>query len=298
MTIPYILNSTNNTLNVIVKGKPVTIHKATQEDKYNKVLQLIKDNDEDAIVKLFDTATQVSNKLGVTITKEGLVTYTNNEGQIEQLPPSLNKTLVAMYEQDESSIAPLIKFWEKVRLNPSYRVNRCLFDFIEANNIVINENGNLIMYKIVARTSDPEVFLDLYTRKIEHRFGVKLEPMERKDVNDDITVTCSQGFHSCAWQYLPHYGSALSGKDAILLVEVDPADIVAIPIDYNNSKIRSTTYTPLEEYTYNKGEIDKVLYRGYNPSLIIADDTVDSDLEDEDYSYNDSDDDYYLENED
>jgi hypothetical protein len=298
MTINYILNSTNGTLNVIVKGKPVTISKEREIDKYNKVLQLIKDNDEDAIVKLFDTATQVSTKLGVTITREGLVTYTNNEGQVEQLPPSLNKTLVAMYEQDESSIAPLIKFWEKVRLNPSYRVNRCLFDFIEANNIVINENGNLIMYKIVARTSDPEVFLDLYTRKIEHRFGIELEPMERKDVNDDITVTCSQGKHVCSWQYLPHYGSCVNGKDAILLCEVDPVDIVAIPRDYNNSKIRCTTYTPLSEYTYDKGEIDKVLYRGYNPSLIIMDDTLDSDLEDEDYSYDDRDDDYYLEDED
>ena len=40
--INYILNSTNGTLNVIVKGKPVTVSKATQEDKYNKVLQLIK----------------------------------------------------------------------------------------------------------------------------------------------------------------------------------------------------------------------------------------------------------------
>ena len=169
--INYILNSTNSTLNVIVKGKPVTVSKATQEDRYNKVLQLIKDNDEDGIIKLFDVVTQVSNKLGVTITKEGLVTYINKQGQGEQLPPSLNKTLVAMYEQDESSIEPLIKFWEKVKLNPSYRVNRCLFDFIEANNIVINEKGNLIMYKIVKRTDDKEVFLDLYTKTFKQMFG-------------------------------------------------------------------------------------------------------------------------------
>lgn len=295
--INYILNSTNGTLNVIVRGKPVTIKKATQPDKYNKVLQLIKDNDEDGIIKLFDVVTQVSTKLGVTITKEGVVTYTNKEGQIEQLPASLNKTLVAMYEQDENSIEPLIKFWEKVRLNPSYRVNRCLFDFIEANNIVINENGNLIMYKIVARTNDPEVFLDLYTRKTEHRFGTPVDPMDRKDVDDNIDNTCSFGRHLASWQYLPHYGSCVNGKDAILLCEVDPTDIVAIPRDYNNSKIRCTTYTPLSEYTYDKGEIDKVLYRNYNTPL-LGDYDGDNDLEDEDYSYDDSEDNYYLEGED
>jgi hypothetical protein len=294
--INYILNSTNGTLNVIVKGKPVTVSKATQEDKYNKVLELIKDNDEEAIIKLFDVVTQVSTKLGVTITKEGLVTYVNKEGQVESLPPSLNKTLIAMYEQDESSITPLIKFWEKVRLNPSYRVNRCLFDFIEANNIVINENGNLIMYKIVKRTDDKEVFLDLYTKKIEQRFNIEVR-VNKNQVDDNIDVTCSQGLHCCSWQYLPYYGSAVSGHDAILLCEVDPADIVAIPRDYNNSKIRTCAYTPLSEYTYDQGEIAKVLYRGYNTES-LGDYDGDNDLEDEDYSYDDSDDDYYLEDED
>ena len=296
MTIPYILNSTNNTLNVIVKGKPVTIHKYKDEDKYKKVLELIGQNDEEAIIKLFDTATQISTKLGVTITKEGLVTYVNKEGQVEQLPSSLNKTLVAMYEQDESSITPLIKFWEKVRLNPSYRVNRCLFDFIEANNIVINEKGNLIMYKIVKRTDDKEVFLDLYTRKIEQRFNIEVRVL-RQSVDDNIDVECSQGLHCCSWQYLPHYGSAVSGHDAILLCEVDPTEIVAIPRDYNNSKIRTCAYTPLSEYTYDQGEIDKVLYRGYNTES-LGDYDGDGDLEDEDYSYEDSDDDYYLEDDD
>jgi hypothetical protein len=195
--INYILNSTNGTLNVIVKGKPVTVSKATQEDKYNKVLELIKNQDEEGIIKLFDVVTQVSNKLGVTITKEGLVTYTNKEGQVEQLPPSLNKTLIAMYEQDESSITPLIKFWEKVRLNPSYRVNRCLFDFIEANNIVINEKGNLIMYKIVKRTDDKEVFLDLYTKTFKQMFYVPVV-VQRNFVDDNIEATCSQGLNVVA----------------------------------------------------------------------------------------------------
>jgi hypothetical protein len=195
--INYILNSTNGTLNVIVKGRPVTFSKAIQEDRYNKVLQLIKDNDEDGIIKLVDVVTQVSNKLGVTITKEGLVTYINKQGQVEQLSTSLNKTLVAMYEQDESSIEPLIKFWEKVRLNTSYRVNRCLFDFIEANNIVINEKGNLIMYKIVKRTDDKEVFLDLYTKTFKQMFGVPVV-VQRNQVDDNIDQTCSHGLNVVA----------------------------------------------------------------------------------------------------
>ena len=90
----------------------------------------------------------------------------------------------------------------------------------------------------------------------------------------------------------------MSGHDAILLCEVDPADIVAIPRDYNNSKIRTCAYTPLSEYTYDKGEIAKVLYRGYDTESLGDYDGDNNDLEDEDYSYDDSDDDYYLEDED
>jgi regulator of replication initiation timing len=164
-----------------------------------------------------------------------------------------------------------------------------LFDFIEANNIVINENGNLIMYKIVKRTDDKEVFLDLYTKTFKQMFNVPVT-MPRNQVDDNIEQTCSYGFHVCSWQYLPHYGSAVSGHDAILLCEVVPTDIVAIPRDYNNSKIRTCAYTPLSEYTYDKGEIDKVLYRN-NTNL----GDFEGDDKNEDYRYDDSndEDDYY-----
>lgn len=277
--IPHIINA--NGLCLTIKGRPFVVSK--YDYKYTTALQFVKDNNLDALINLLDPVVAINNKYskqGLSI-NNGVVKYVNKLGQEERLPDALIKSLLAMFEQDEDSINPLILFWEKLKLNPSYRVNNCLFDFITHNNIVINEKGNLIMYKIVKRTDKKDVFLDLYTGKTEHRFGIQVDPMARRDVDDDINVTCSTGRHLCSWQYLPHYGSALDGKDAILLCELDPQDIVAIPKDYNNSKIRCTTYIPLEEYTYDQGEIDRILYRTntYN---------VDED-DDDDYIYNEED---------
>lgn len=277
--INYLLNSRQ--VSVIVKGKSYTISK--DDKRYDRVMSLIKDKNEDELNLYLNKTEGINRKMkGLTITDEGVVTYINKDGVEDILSSSLINTLIAMYEQDVESVEPLIKFWEKLKLNPSYRVNRCLFDFIEANNIVINEKGNLIMYKIVGRTDDKEVFVDLYTHKIKQRLGESVPRLERNQVDDNIENLCSYGYHLCSWNYLPHYGSCVNELDAIILCELDPADIVAIPKDYNNSKIRCTTYTLLEEYFYKDGEMKDVLYRGYNNSF---DDTNIRDEDEEEYEY-------------
>lgn len=281
MKIPHIING--NGLCLTVKGRPFVV--SNTDDKYETALQLLKDNNLDALISLLDPVVAINNKYnkqGLSI-NNGVVKYVNKLGQEERLPNALIKSLLAMFEQDEESIKPLILFWEKLKLNPSYRVNNCLFDFIIHNNIVINERGNLIMYKIVKRTNNKNVFLDIYTGRVKNELGVTLE-MPRNLVDDNINNQCSFGFHVCSWQYLPHYGSAVNGIDAILLCEVDPQDIVAIPKDYNNSKIRTCKYKPFEEYTYDQGEIDRILYRG-NPVGDFDEDYIydeENDYDDED----------------
>ena len=283
--ISYLVNPRQVT--VIVKGRPYTVNK--DDRRYDTVMSLIKDKDEDSLNTLLNKIEGISKKLaGLSITNEGIVTYVNKEGVEDVLPPALNKTIVAMYEQDVDSLEPLIKFWEKLKLNPSYRINRCLFDFIEANNIVINDNGNLIMYKIVGRTDDKEVFVDLYSHNIKQKIGQVIE-IARNQVDDDIQKTCSFGLHAAIWNYLPHYGSCVNEKDAIILVEIDPQDIVAIPPDYNNSKIRTCKYVLLEEYFYKDGEMKDVLYRSYSDSNNNVDLDLDDDDEDDEYTFSDYD---------
>ena len=64
--------------------------------------------------------------------------------------------------------------------------------------------------------------------------------MDRKDVNDDPNQTCSAGLHVCSQAY-GMYGSRL------LLVSVNPADVVSVPIEYKNAKMRVCKYYVKED---------------------------------------------------
>lgn len=178
-----------NCISVIVKGQTYTIK--NDDDRFEDILRLIKLDDEDSLERLLDITKQITSKLDITI-RNGIVEYKD-----EKLPAALNRMIVAMYQQDINNITPLINFWNKLKLNPSYRPLNFLSEFIEANNIVINEKGNLILYKIVGRTNKPNVFIDLYTRKIEQTFNVAVE-VPRNQVDDDIEQTCSHGLNMVA----------------------------------------------------------------------------------------------------
>ena len=63
--------------------------------------------------------------------------------------------------------------------------------------------------------------------------------MPRHKVDDRSENTCSHGLHFCSQSYLPHYAG---GTGRILLLKIDPADVVSIPTDYNNAKGRACKY--------------------------------------------------------
>lgn len=133
----------------------------------------------------------------------------------------------------------LINFLEKLMENPSYRAVNSLYDFLNHNDIEINEAGNFYAWKRV--TSD---YKDCYTKTIDNSVGA--EPsMPRNLVNEDPNQTCSYGLHVAARSYLKHYNGAI-----VIKCEVDPRDVVAIPRDYNNAKMRTCRYKVVEDVTH------------------------------------------------
>lgn len=141
---------------------------------------------------------------------------------------------------------PLENFVTKLYKNPSYRVVNQLFDFIEASRknaggFTITEDGCIIGYKKVRAD-----FTDCHTGTFDNHPG-KIVEMPRNEVDENPDKTCSKGLHFCAFNYLQNFGN--SEWDKIVVVKVDPADVVAIPTDYNNSKARCCRYEVIGEYT-------------------------------------------------
>jgi len=78
--------------------------------------------------------------------------------------------------------------------------------------------------------------------------------MPRNLVDSDDRNTCSTGLHACSYEYLNYY--IHDENDRIVLVEINPRDVVSIPIDYNNTKLRCCRYKVVMEVTKNVKQED------------------------------------------
>lgn len=134
----------------------------------------------------------------------------------------------------------LINFFENLMLNPSRRAVNELFGFLQHNDIEITEDGHFLAWKRVNSN-----YKDMYTGTIDNSPG-KVVEVPRNQVDEDSSRTCSAGLHVAAKSYLPHYGG---GRGVIVQVKVHPRDVVSIPTDYNNAKLRACRYEVMENVT-------------------------------------------------
>jgi predicted RNA-binding Zn-ribbon protein involved in translation (DUF1610 family) len=86
-----------------------------------------------------------------------------------------------------------------------------------------------------------EDYKDCHTGTIDNRPGAVIPPMDRSEVDDNPNNHCSNGYHCGAWDYAKSFGAR------VVLVEVDPADVVSVPSDYNAQKCRVTWYKVLSD---------------------------------------------------
>lgn len=118
-------------------------------------------------------------------------------------------------------VTGLMLFANKLAANPSPRAVAELYEFLQAMDIAITDEGMVRCYKKVRGD-----YKDCYTGTYDNSVGATVE-MPRHMVNDDSSVTCSHGLHVCSKAYLSHFGG-----ERVVSVDVDPADFVSIPHDY------------------------------------------------------------------
>jgi hypothetical protein len=77
----------------------------------------------------------------------------------------------------------------------------------------------------------------------------KIVEMERNAVDDNRDRTCSAGLHFCSQSYLTHFGG-----EKIVIVKINPKDVVSIPSDYNDAKGRACRYEVVGEMTVDSSK--------------------------------------------
>ena len=226
---PYIIQGSN--IVVVIGNKSYTVSKTHLT--YQKVLESIKAQDWEAVKAVVDPKKVVLSYGKGNVSVQGETLFWKGE----QLNGGLAVRMIAML-QEGFPIEPMVAFMENLFTNPSKRAVTELYGFLEKNNLPITPDGHFLAYKKVRRN-----FLDIHSGTMDNSPGKILE-MERNAVDDDKDRTCSTGLHFCGMSYLDHFG----GSDSrVVIVKINPRDVVSIPSDYNDSKGRACRYEVVGE---------------------------------------------------
>ncbi len=221
--------------------------------KFTDIVQAAKSGDFTTAANLIDVKAVVSTALEGTeaVLKDSNVYY---KGQV--VHSNLAKRIIALAREGFDA-KPLLLFLENLMQNPSKRAVDELYGFLEASSLPITDDGHFLAYKSVR--SD---FTDHHTGKMDNSVGTIVE-MQRNQVDEDKDRTCSYGLHFAAHEYAEGFGR--DGRMVVL--KINPADVVAIPSDYNNQKGRACKYLILEEVDRSD---KKLVNKGFVKSTSVS----------------------------
>lgn len=244
---------TNNTAIVLfIGGKPLRIEKTDKNyPKILQVFQLPEDEQEDAVVDILSYVLEpekiINETEGFQISEDGVITY---KGEIL---PNAFATKVRSIINDGLPLGHFEKFWENLSKNPSYHVvnETGFFEFLEYRELPLTEDGCFLAYRGV-KDDYWSVSGDLRTKvlqgivndsgQIYNGIGEVIE-VQRNGVCDDRNVHCARAsLHIGSLQYAKDWASR------VVVVKVNPADVVSVPNDCESQKCRVCKYEVIGDF--------------------------------------------------
>lgn len=263
MSYPYLLQGNN--IVVVIDNNSHTVTKSHMA--YEKIKEAIRVGDWETVRAIVDPVRTVLNYGAGHVSVQGEKVFW--KGQL--MNNGLTRRMLQMYEEG-FPIEPLVRFMENLMQNPSFRAVNELYGFLEKNNLPITPDGHFLAYKKVR-----DDYLDVHSGTTPNRLaaawtaeelakmpiaggaknevqisvvdGVTVVEMPRNQVNDDQNNTCSEGLHFCSEYYLRHFGGSRT-----MILKINPADVVSIPTDYDNSKGRTCRYAVVGELGVSAGD--------------------------------------------
>ena len=222
---PLVHQVTLQSIMVVVDGEPHTVQRSQANfEKLRRALYEQRWDDVPGLLTVAQTIEQWAD--GDFTVVDGHVVY-----QGDRLPQALDKRILKMVTQAEDPRC-LMRFWERLQENPSYRSVNQLYAFLMKHpGIPITPDGHVLFYKGVRAD-----FRDCHSGQFDNSPG-QTPYMKRNRVSDDLTKACHFGFHVGSRAYASGFGN---GKTVIC--KVDPADVVCVPNDCNQAKIRIHRY--------------------------------------------------------
>lgn len=237
---------TSNSVVIVTDSGLIPVDRANP--LFGKITKALTDRAFDALESLLDASKRITKYSGGQFwVKDGVVMIGEST-----LPEALSKRLLSLVDSGLDA-TPLVAFWNNLALNPSEDSKKDLYAFLEHNGIPITEDGCFIAYKRVR-----EDFKDHHTGTLDYSVE-KVVRMRREDCDGDRRNTCSRGLHVAAFKYA--HDMYYNGH--LLECKVNPKDVVAVPVDYDNEKMRvcelqvvKVSAGPRKELVYPRFKVD------------------------------------------
>jgi hypothetical protein len=233
----YIINQAGIVL--FLDNKPVKLEKGSSQ--YAKIIEafdLPENEQEAAIRKALEKTAERAEKNGFKISPEE-VSYKG-----ETLPKALAEKVRSIHREG-LPLNLFEKFWQNIQDNPSSSSVRELYDFLAYKELPITDDGCFLAYKglesdfwSISGNKDTKVVkgqIDNHGR-ILNSVGAEIE-VKRRDVDDNRDNHCSFGLHVGSLDYARGFA-----RGSVVVVKVNPKDVVSVPTDYNCQKCRVSAY--------------------------------------------------------
>lgn len=236
---------TNGTLTLVTDDAQI-ITARNDHPKWAEIVEAFKSGNEILLRSLLSLQAVVENyTVGMLSVNATGVTYANRPLH------TVDAERVMAFLRDGLPYKPIANYIARKMKNPSSRAIQEMYNFLEHKGMPLTTNGTFIAYKGV----DPDFWSIAGNKetvvlqgevnsegKIRNVIGATIE-VERSSVDDDFRVGCSHGLHAGSLSYAKGWGRR------VILVEIDPADVVSVPEDCNCQKLRCCKYKVIAEYT-------------------------------------------------
>jgi hypothetical protein len=242
----YIINNTG--IMLFWKGQPRKVN--SDDHQYPAIIEALRlpnDEQEQAIEEIF-----IKSNPNHNMQEQGFVCEASS-GDVyyrgEKLPAPLAAKVSSLLAQ-KLPVALLEKFWNNLCLNPSRNSIHELYDFLAYKELPITEDGCFLAYKglrsdfySVRGNNDTKVLQGTVDSQgcIYNGIGEVIE-IARNSCDDNRENTCSEGIHVGSFDYAKDWS-----KGKLVVVKVNPKDVVSVPKDYDCQKMRCCAYEVMSE---------------------------------------------------
>lgn len=183
----------------------------------------------------------------------------------DEVDNALSQHILSALNQGIEDYSPLVRFYENLAANPVPHSREQLYAWLRDREFTVTEDGCFLAYKGVQRQQDGSLVSishgpavvdgESVNGAVPNYIGAVVS-IPRSKVQHDPAVGCASGLHAGTFEYASSWA-----RGALLLVKINPRDVVSVPTDCSAQKIRVARYRVVD--TIDHPESRAVVYDDY-----------------------------------